>query len=576
MPQRGIEGWVHPLAAVFEHAPNGMVVCDRDGRALWVNAAMCRLVGYAAEEFLALSPAQLVDEGDLPSVRDAVRSCRRNVDRLQVGARLVGRDGSRIDALLHLSVVRGAAGRAEYLVWQIEDVTDRRYRSEFERLIALLATEFINLPASEIDAGIDSALGELGRFAGVDRVFILELGEDGTTTSNTHEWVADGVASQIADLQNLPMDQFEWLDARLSKGQIINVGDVAELPEEAVSEIRYCAQMEVASGIAVPMLVGGRDAVGFLGFASSTVGRAQPDDIVTLLRIAAGMFVSAILRKRADETLRRHQAELSHALRLGTVGELATGLAHELNQPLAAINNFASGCVRLLTSDGVGTHVEAILDALRQVSEQALRAGEVIHRLRDHVRKSESRRQWRDINDLLADASTLLAGDTRLHRTEVSWFLSPRPVMVQVDAIQIEQVILNLVRNAIESTEESSEGPHGVRVTVERDAAQWVQVRVADTGKGVESERLEAVFAPFESTKAGGLGLGLSISRSIVETHGGRIWAEANADRGVTFVFSLPLAPVASVAGREGRAQRSAELRHDRSRAGSRHAGHAT
>jgi C4-dicarboxylate-specific signal transduction histidine kinase len=251
--------------------------------------------------------------------------------------------------------------------------------------------------------------------------------------------------------------------------------------------------------------------------------------------------VNAVLRKRAEETLRRHQAELAHALRLGTMGELATGLAHELNQPLAAISNYARGCERRLEADGELADVEAILSAVRQVSEQALRAGQVIHRLRAHVRKSESRRDWCDVNRLVVEAMELVEGDARQLGVELRVELASEPARVQVDAIQVEQVLHNLVRNALDSVEESGDGPRRVDILVCRVSEDTVEIRVVDTGKGLAPDRLESVFDAFETTKREGLGLGLSIARSIVDTHGGKIWADANPDRGATFTFTLPV-----------------------------------
>jgi C4-dicarboxylate-specific signal transduction histidine kinase len=242
-------------------------------------------------------------------------------------------------------------------------------------------------------------------------------------------------------------------------------------------------------------------------------------------------------RKEAEDAVRRHQAELAHVARVSVMGEMAAGLAHELNQPLAAIVNFTRGCVRRLR---LGDTANAeILDALEQASAQALRAGGIIRRIRDFIRKEESTLSQVDLNDLVRNVTQLAELEGRLQGVHIHLALAPSIPKVYVDSIQIEQVILNLMRNGFDAMDgpASTEKTLVIQTTAPDDTQ--VDVAISDTGTGLTSEALAHIFEPFFSTKRSGLGLGLSISRSIIEAHGGRLSVESSLGSGSTFRFSL-------------------------------------
>lgn len=243
-------------------------------------------------------------------------------------------------------------------------------------------------------------------------------------------------------------------------------------------------------------------------------------------------------RKRADEDARQHQAQLAHVARLSTLGEMAAGVAHELHQPLAAIVNFTSGCEHRLRAD---PHPRPdVLHALEQISAQALRAGEIIRRIRQFIRKEEPSIEWVDINARVRNVAAFCQPDARAGGVDVQLDLAPALPPIRGNGIQIEQVLLNLIRNGFEAmqTNNGTAKRLAIRTTL-RGAG--IEVAVVDNGSGLTAEVAEKVFDPFFSTKANGLGLGLGISRSIVEEHGGRLLVEIDPTRGTIFRFTLPL-----------------------------------
>ncbi len=245
-------------------------------------------------------------------------------------------------------------------------------------------------------------------------------------------------------------------------------------------------------------------------------------------------------RKQAEEREREHRAELSHVLRLHTIGELAAGLAHEINQPLAAIANYARGCRnRIVGGDAPSTE---LLPVLEEIATQALRAGEIIRRLRSMVEKREATRENADINTVVREAVRVVDNQMRQHAVTLSLDLAPNLPAVSVDPIQIGQVVLNLVLNSLEAIKTSNGSPQRISVRTAPSGDAAIDILVEDTGDGLGANISERMFEPFFTTKTSGLGMGLTISRSIVEGHGGCIAALNNPQGGAQFRVTLPIA----------------------------------
>lgn len=260
------------------------------------------------------------------------------------------------------------------------------------------------------------------------------------------------------------------------------------------------------------------------------------------LRSADRHYFTGFIRDLTEQQitegrLKELQSEVTHMSRFTALGEMASTLAHEMNQPLTAIANYLKGCHRLLERmDGDST--EVLRDAVGKAADQALRAGDIIRRLREFVSRGESDRRIENLPKLIEDASTLALIGAKENGVAVSFRLYPDATLVFADRIQIQQVLVNLIRNAIEVMVDSA-GPRELEISTAADDDGTIEVAVADTGAGLAPEVAAHLFQPFVTTKRKGMGLGLSICRTIVEAHGGRIWVDARPGRGTVFRFTL-------------------------------------
>jgi len=241
-----------------------------------------------------------------------------------------------------------------------------------------------------------------------------------------------------------------------------------------------------------------------------------------------------LTQKEARETRER----LAHVTRLSTLGEMATGIAHEINQPLAAVATYAQACGRMIrarTADEV-----ELLETLDRISHEALRAGAIINKLKDLVRRRNSGQVPCSLNELVRDVAGLAAVDAHHKGLDLRLSLAENLPLVTADPVQIQQVVLNLIRNGIEAMD-GCPAQCILLVRTALSAAGVVTCSVVDNGVGVAAEEEEGLFTPFYTTKESGMGMGLSISRTIVRAHGGTVSYARNPDRGMTFYFTLPV-----------------------------------
>ena len=253
-------------------------------------------------------------------------------------------------------------------------------------------------------------------------------------------------------------------------------------------------------------------------------------------RFFTGFIRDLTERQQTEARLQELQAELVHISRLTAMGEMASTLAHELNQPLSAISNYLKGSRRLI-EDSSDERAGMIRDALDKATEQALRAGQIIRRLRDFVARGETERRIESIIKLVEEASALALVGAKEKAVRVQFRFDPAVDLVLADKVQIQQVLLNLMRNAMEAMQDSNR--RELLLAAAPAENDMVRISVADTGSGLAPEMVNQLFQPFVTTKQQGMGVGLSISRTIIEAHGGQIWAEPNPVGGTIFHFTL-------------------------------------
>jgi len=250
-------------------------------------------------------------------------------------------------------------------------------------------------------------------------------------------------------------------------------------------------------------------------------------------------FIRDLTERQATEArLQELQSELVHMSRLTAMGEMASALAHELNQPLSAIANYMKGSRRLL-ENSADERAALLRDAMDKAGEQAIRAGQIIRRLRDFAARGESERRVEDVKKLVEEASALALVGAKDKGVRVRFEFTPRLDFVLADKVQIQQVLVNLMRNAVEAMEEMEK--RELVISTESATDNMVEIAVADTGSGIAPEVSVQLFQPFVTTKRQGMGVGLSISRTIIEAHGGSIAARPNPGGGTVFCFTLPI-----------------------------------
>jgi signal transduction histidine kinase len=420
-------------------------------------------------------------------------------------------------------------------------------RLRFETLLADLSAVFVSRAGEDVNQHIQTALRRIGDELGIDRVTVGELVAGGTAVHVTHWWVREGTAPlpAILDPSRLP-----WVIGRVLQGQSVYVSRHADLPAEAGADRRTMTTLGTRSLAVLPLAIGG-SVTGLLALAVTRAERPWSSDLASRLTLLAEVFAGALARQRAEQAMeeaRNHREEIAHVQRVTMLGELTAALAHELSQPLSAIVMNAQAADRLLRDAASGR--AKVREALADICTESQRAMRVFKGLRALFRKERTAYGAVSVNALVEEVAGLLRGELKLKGIALEVALDPEEPRLLGDAVQLQQVLLNLLINAAQAISAADGGPREIAVTTAHRLSEVLHVTVRDTGVGVPEARLEQIFTRFVSDKPGGLGMGLTICRSIVQQHGGQIWAARNPGRGLTVHVELPLAQApAAVAG---------------------------
>jgi signal transduction histidine kinase len=401
----------------------------------------------------------------------------------------------------------------------------------FERFVAEFMSSLMNASADALDREIREGLGRLVHQARAERGSFARFREDaGGWLTVTHSCGAPAIPTPFrADL--------EWYLDQLRQGQCPTLSRLpGDLPAEATVEREAFRTMGIRSHVAVPIFRGGR-MWGVIALASSQHPRPWTADDLQRMRVAGEIIASVMLRQELEETARHLRDELTHVARVAALGDLTVAITHELNQPLTAIRTNAQATKKLLAR---GESMDELDDVLGDIVDDATRAADLILRLANLFKRRTLEKSPVDVNQVVRAFHVIAHAEARRGGARLVLRLGSGLPQILGDAVQLQQVLLNLVRNSAEAMGSIAPGAREVEIATLETSPRQIAVSVGDSGPAIDDTVFERLFSPFYTTKPDGLGMGLAISRSIVEAHGGRLWAERRPAGGLLMRFTLP------------------------------------
>jgi PAS domain S-box-containing protein len=517
--------------ALFDHSIDAVLIADPHGNIEAANPEACRLFGRTEEEICRIGRAGLVDPTD-------TRLQVLLAEREQTGRFKGELNFRRTDDSVFLGEVSSAfyedkSGVSKASVI-IRDITERK-RAEQRLILQHTVTQML-VEAITFEEVAPKILQTVCEF------LLWEVGV---------LWRVDAQAGvlrcvEVWHRESVKVPQFEAISRQSTfmlgiglPGRLWSSHEPAYIPD-VVYDVNFprasVARSEgLHAAFGFPIMLGG-DVVGVMEFFVRE-RRQSEHELLSMMATLGSQIGQFIEGKRAEEKLRKSQADLAHVSRVATLGEMSASIAHEVNQPLTAAVTSASACLRWLDAQKLE---EARRSASRVIAE-VHRASEIIGRIRSLAKKAPPQKDWIDINETTYDVIALARSEIQRNDVALETELSEGVPVILADRVQLQQVILNLVMNAIEAMSGLSNGPRELLIRSGTDEWEHVVISVQDSGSGIDPGSLDHLFEAFYTTKPQGMGMGLAISRSIVESHGGRLWVTANTPRGAVFQFALPV-----------------------------------
>src|SRR5271156_1721983 len=416
-------------------------------------------------------------------------------------------------------------------------VRERREVVRFESLVGELSAAMARAPADSVDREIESWLGKICLALDLDRSGIYEHDTAAEPLRTTHTWLRPNFPPfpRKYDPGKFLQTTTEWVMA----GNQIVFSRPSEIPAELEDGRNFAQRYGPKASAIMPMWAGGR-VIGAASFGKFRSTREWPPELLDHLALAVRLFASAIERKQSEAAIQAARTELRVASRRNAMSELVASLSHEINQPLGAILSNLGGVARLLSQ---GNPQPAMaLEAVTSAIDDTKRTAEIVRRIRFMFKRHVEHKAAIGIGAVIGEVVKLTAGEASVRKIAVQIEVSPSGQRVIGDSIQLQQCVLNLMMNAFDAITEARSARRDVLIKVASEKIGWVGISVCDSGGGIDPAIAKRLFEPFVTTKTDGMGLGLLVTRSIVENHGGRIWALPNPDQGTTFTFTLPVA----------------------------------